>query len=558
MVIVTLDQCLSRLSSEVKNQIMEQHKECNFDEEEDLHTLLSDNNYQKKILSSFMGEKTATFFSLLKKYSMLRPNNHGEEQIPSMEEKIALLLLRQKGIVYKLDEKKHKQSFIIPIEFTETYFELVFQEKKTTSVQQVLSIKKYIYFLIELISTVRTKKSMDSKLMKKEFGSSVNWELLKEFLLTEQLLTKKEDGLYVQEEKCDLFFARSANEIKRKLTRFILWNRLGEPLSCHLLCWSIFTSSNGLSRDKLDKFMIDQKIPPEKLQEALEQLITLDIIIPSNEVIYGTTESSELKPAQQGMEIGILEFLIPVTIDNQAIWIFRSWGEILEWDVMVQFSISISTVTEALKNRENVERLFKTLQSYLPESVVSNWQPTFEDWVEKGSPISIKEQLVFYSLSERLHRNYVVEHWKEWVELTEHGLVIESKCTKQFEKLLSNLSLSVTNSRQEPVPVEEETKEITIISEFPVVSSALPEVERLPKQWFKLTAYEERTKQRIIKQAVVLNLAIQVETIEQEIIKLIPTVITVSNGCHLVKSNEDIHLSMEDIVKIAIIHPLKN
>ncbi|RXI98129.1 hypothetical protein DS745_17435 [Anaerobacillus alkaliphilus] len=559
MVILTIEQCLSQLNIDVKNQIKKQLEEYGAKEEEDLAKLLTNIDFRRNLLSSLSVEESSSYLSILRKYSMYMPTMQGEEQMTPMEEKIALLLLRQKGIAYKLDEKKHKQQYIIPSEFVEAYFENMYHQEYECSNQPSISLKKYVYYLVELLKTLKEtqiKKVVNSDLMT-SVNPSVNWSLLHEFLVSEKLLLESQAGTLVNEQQCEIFFRKSTIEIKKMLTKFILWHGLEESLSCHFLYWIIFSLKGGLERKRVENFITEQGIHPKVLQEVLEQLVILDIVSPYEEIILSTNELYEEVEEAEGMETGVLEFLVPVSISNTAIWIFRSWGTILQWDAMIHFSFTSETVARALEDKHTIDLLKEYLLSYFPENVVTNWHPTLNNWVEKGMPIVKKELLVFYRITEKLHRNYIVEHWKEWYEQTENGFLIEREFVNSFEKLLSKLSLRVlTENRPHDFTNIEDELEITLKDEFPLIGTALPEVERLPKQWFIPTYYEERMVQRILKQAIVLKLSVQIETVEQEIIKLYPLKLILTNGSYSVITKEETIIKIHAISRISIIHPL--
>ncbi|QOY34350.1 hypothetical protein AWH56_016660 [Anaerobacillus isosaccharinicus] len=560
MVIIKLDQCLQELKGEVKQKIIQRQNEfLKDDKRTDLYERLSESDYRKNLLTSLSVIEKKYYNSFLRKYSYYSNENLKEEQTDSIEEKLALLLLRQKGIVYKLDEKIHLQRFIIPIEFVESYFDLTFKYEKIDHYQREMSLKYYLYYLLEIIFLVKEKKiksMLDLKLLGDRYSNFIDWELLIKFLVKEGLLDHTKKELSVIEKNCQLFFRKSSHEIKKVLTTFILSEICENNFTANFIFWILFTFEGGITRNELNHYLkTNHQYSEHTLIKAIEQLKLLNIISINEEIISATVETEALEHVQ-GMEAGILEFLLPVSINNEALWTFRCWGMILKWDVMIHILLTQDTVSRALMEQRDEKEINKCLRWFFSDSVSSSWQRTLNQWLLIGKPIAKKGQLVFYSISEGLHLKYIEEHWSEWLEKTENGVVIEAYLTNDFERLLGKLSLNVITEKNE-VEKKVQSFHLVIKNEYPEASAVLPEVEKLPKQWFILTAYEERTIQRIVKQAIVLQLRIEIETNDKEILKIIPLKVTNNNGSYDIFTNDKKSISLAAISKIAVIHPLQ-
>lgn len=560
MVIIKLDQCLQQLQGEVKQQIIQSQNEfVKGDKRTDLYERLIERDYRKNLLKNLSVIEKKYYNTFLRKYSYYSNENLKEEQIVSIEERLALLLLRQKGIVYKLDEKIHLQPYIIPIEFVESYFDLTFEYEKKDHSQREMSLKYYLYYLLEIIFLIKEKKiksMLELKLLVDRYSNVIDWELLIKFLIKESLLNHTKNKLSVIEKNCQLFFRKSSHEIKRELTTFILSEICENNFTANFIFWTLFSIEEGINRKELYHYLkTNDQYSELTLNKAIDQLKHLDIITINEEIINATMETEALDHVQ-GMEAGVLEFLLPVSINNEALWTFRCWGMILKWDVMIHIVLTQDTVSRALMEQRDKSEINHCLRCVFSDSISSSWQRTLNQWLLISKPIAKKDQLVFYSISESLHLKYIEEHWSEWWEKTQNGVVIESNLTNDFDRLLGKLSLNVITEKNEVEKIVQ-SSHLVIKNEYPEASAVLPEVEKLPKQWFILTAYEERTIQRIVKQAIVLQLRIEIETNDKEILKIIPLKVTNNNGSYDIFTNDKKSISLAAISKIAVIHPLQ-
>ncbi|MFN7250966.1 MAG: hypothetical protein ACK4M9_09265 [Anaerobacillus sp.] len=562
MVIISLEECLNQLQPTVKEKIIQKQNEVMLnDHRNDLRERLSDSEFKKKLLSSLSENEKKYFIESLVKYSFYLNNSSVEEQPTSIEEKLALLLLRQKGIVYKLDDKKHKQQFIVPVEFIETYFQLSFLTEMKQRRPLIYSKKYYLYYLLETICLIKDKviqNVSDLDLLEEKFSNLIKWEWLLDYLVGEGLIKYFNNDLVVINENCQRFFQLPNKEIQKRIMMFILATYYKEnPFTSHLLLWCLFSKEVGINRADITQYAKrHESFCETEFNNVLQKLSILDILsISEDDVIFLADATTD--PGICGMEAGILEFLVPVSINNLTLWTFRCWGKISQWDFMTHITLTKETVSQALIEGRDAGALDYYLQSYLSKDIYSRWKPTLKQWLEEGAPITKKDQLVFYSIPNKLHRKYVEEHWHGWWEQTSNGIVIENSSTDVFEKLLRKLSLNVMIPKKDDCD-QLEKLEVVINNEFPHETTVIPEVARLPKQWFVLTRYEERIIQRIVKQAIVLELWLQVETTENEIIKLLPMRIANKNGTYEIITNEKRRLSLSEIVKLAVIHPLKS
>lgn len=553
MVIVNLHQCLAQLNTEAKHKIVAKLHDLIPGDKRDLETLLFDKNNRIKILSNLSTVEKAHLHKLIKKYSVLIESNYIEEQSSFTEEKLALLLLLQKGVMYKLERKCHQQPYVIPLEFVEAYFELYFQEEEKQEMGR-FSVKTYLFAIIELLAEVKERKIksvLDLKVVKECLSESVRWDILLEFLTDQQLVFRDNKQLLIVHDRCQCFFEQSCNEIKKQVTLFLLFRIMKSPYCALFLFWGIFSKKNGISKGKLIEYGYENR----ELQEVLIQLQLLDIIDHDEDKVQATVEQKDDGANIQAMEVGVLEFLLPITAKPIAFWTFRRWGTIKHWDVMVQIALTLETVRFALKENASSEKLMDYINTYLRKEIVEKWYPTLVGWVEKGQPIVKKDGLTFYSLSEKLHKQFIDKHWSHWHETTVSGIVIEKKFEKEFEKLLQELSVTIRTKIIDGVSEQKLT--IVIEKEFQQLESMLPELQRLPKQWFHMTAFEEKMMLRIIKQAIVLQLSIQIEKTNGVILKVFPVNVHNKNGCYEVLTKQNEVISLATIIKIAIVHPLQ-
>jgi hypothetical protein len=561
VVIISLDECLNQLNHTVREKIiLKQNEVVLNDHRTDLRERLTDNEFKKRLLRNLSENEKKYFIKSLIKYSFYLNNSSVEEQQTSIEEKLALLLLRQKGIVYKLEDKIHKQKFIVPVEFIETYFELTFLTEVKQQRPLLYSKKHYLYYVLETICLIKEKviqNVTDLKLLEEKFSKLIKWEWLLDYLVSEGLIKYINNDLIVINENCQHFFQLPNKEIQKRMTMYVLATYFNEnPFTSHLLIWGLFSKEEGIKRADITQYAKrHESFCETEFNNVLQKLSILDILsISEDDVIFLADATTD--PDVSGMEAGIIEFLVPVSMNNLALWTFRCWGKILQWDYMTHITLTKDTVSQALIDGHNAGDLYSYLQSYFFKDVYNFWQPTLKQWIEEGEPITKKDQLVFYSISNQLHRKYVEGHWHGWCEQTSNGIVIEHSSIEVFEKLLRKLSLKVM------LPKKDDSKQLEIIevvikNEFPDETTVIPEVARLPKQWFMLTEYEERIIQRIVKQAIILQLWVQVETTNKEIIKLLPVKITNNNGTYEIVTNEKKRLNLSEIAKLAVIHPFK-
>lgn len=562
MDIISIEQCLKQINNDVKTKINSKQDELlGMSPFKCLHERLGDREFRKRLLRHLGSKENKYFLSCIKEYSPYLLKRVKEAEVETMDRKLTFLFLRQIGLLYKLDERIHTQAYVIPVEIVESYFELFFkQEKFDIDRKSAPMTRKYMYFLMELIMFLKEqaiKKSQSFERLKERISKKVNWSMLLRFIENVGLVEKRHGKFVVKNMHCDIFFRQSDKEIKHALALFCLNELIKSSLNKSLLIWAIFHQPYEMIKLKqIVQYLEKNNQDVDKdFYEAIEQLLGLEIIaVTEDDVIFCSNDHSG--EHQQGMEVAIGQFLVPVYISNDAMWSFRCWGMFQEWEAMVQVVLSEASFRQALTAGYDLGGLLKFLSEFFPETTIKVWQRSFQQWLKTGQPIVKKGNLTLYFVTEPLHVNYIEEHWSAWWEKTTKGIIIEKEFEGSFEQLLQKLAHNVIEQKTEEVIVPKESFQLSIINEFPEASSVIPEVERLPKQWFKLTAYDEKTMQRIVKQAIVLQICLQIEKTNHEIIKLFPLKLTINNGCYEVNCKDNRKISFKQFKKIAIVHPL--
>lgn len=528
-----------------------------------LHDRLNESEFRKKLLSQLSSKERKYLFSCIQDYSPYLRTVKKEEEVATMEKKLTLLFLRQKGLLFKLDKKKHHQAYVIPVEIVESYFELTFKDQKDRTVHtQPLVTRKYLHYLMELIIFLKKRglKQRESfQLLKEDISTSVNWDMLLQFLEHVGLVERHHGQLIVKNKQCDIFFQQSNQDIKLAIALFCITDFIETSFSQSFLIWAIFHNpSEGVELKQIVQYLNkNNQDVGIGLDQAIEQLIIVEIVYVTEEgsIFFVKEEVGEDKE-QQGMEVTIGQFLVPVYIRNDALWTFRCWGTFQDWDVMIQIGFSELSFRQALLEERQLKSLLRFLTLFLPEITITRWQQSFDQWQKKAQPIVKKQNVTLYSITEPIYINFVEEHWHNWWKKADHGIIIEKQLELSFEDFLEKLELKVIAEKfEETIPKEQLL--LSIINEFPEASSIIPEVEKLPKQWFALTFYDEKTMQRIAKQAIVLKLSLHIEINNQEMIKLFPLKLEVNHGCYEIICQDTKKFSLRQIKKIAIVHPLE-
>ncbi|WNF35577.1 hypothetical protein RJD24_14060 [Bacillaceae bacterium IKA-2] len=564
MDIVTIEQCLQQLNSDVKTKIINKQDEllgvwaikC-------LHERLNESEFRKKLISQLSSKERKYLFSCIQDYSPYLKTVKKEEEVATIEKKLTLLFLRQKGLLFKLDEKKHYQAYVIPVEIVESYFELTFKDQKDRTVHtQPLATRKYLYYLMELIIFLKTrglKQPESFQLLKEEISTCVNWDMLLRFLEHVGLVESHQGEYVVKNKQCDIFFQQSNQDIKLALAIFCITDFIETSFSKSFLIWVLFHNlGEGVALKQIVQYLNKNNQDVDiGFDRVIEQLIIVEIVYVTEMgiVFFANEEVGEVKK-QQGMEVTIGQFLVPVYIRNDALWTFRCWGTFQDWDLMIQIGFSEASFRHAILEERQLESLLRFLTIFLPEITITRWKQTFEQWQKKAQPIVKKQNVTLYLITEAIYINFVEEHWHNWWKKADHGIIIEKQFELSFEDLLEKLELNVITEKFE-VTKPKERLLLSIINEFPKLNSIIPEVEKLPKQWFTLTFYDEKTMQRIAKQAIVLKLSLQIEIDDQEIIKLFPLKLSVNNGCYEISCQDTKKFSLRQIKKIAIVHPIQ-
>lgn len=564
MDIVSIEQCLKQLNNDVKVKISNNQDEfVGFWPVECLHERLNDKEFRKKLLSQLSSKENKYLLSCIQEYSPYLNRVKKEEVVVTTEKKLGLLFLRQKGLLFKLDEKTHHQAYVIPVEIVDSYFELTTMDQKVRIGDIApLPTRKYLYYLMELIIFLKErglKRRESFQMLKDEISTNLNWDMLFQFLEHVGLVEKHHGQIVVKTKQCDLFFQQSNQDIKLALALFCLNDFIETSFSRSFLIWAIFHDpGKGVELKQITQYLNKNNQNVDSgLDRAIEQLIVVEIVtVTKDGIIFCANEQVGVDNVQQGMEVAIGQLLVPVYISNEALWTFRCWGMIQEWDVMVQIGFSELTFRQALLDERQLEDLIRFLGHFLPETTITRWQQSFQQWQKKAQPIVKKQNITLYLITEPIYINFVKEHWHKWWEKADNGIIIERQFEGLFENLFEKLEINIIAEKfEEAIPKKQ--FQLSIINEYPEASSVIPEVDKLPKQWFTLTFYDEKTMQRIIKQAIVLQLSMQIEIDNQEIIKLFPLKLSVNNGCYEINCKDKKKFSFRQIKKIAIIHPLE-
>ena len=565
MVIVKITQCLKELNDEVKKKIKEKQDELLSTETfATLEERLESPQFREKLLKTLTNVEKKYFITFIRKYSIYHENGGKEEQLASSEEKLALLLLRQKGLLFEVETRNQHQRYVIPIEVVQSYIELTVTKDENTLIDQdVVSTKQYLHILIEVLLFIKEEKikkaSQLDSFTDRISLTSIDGELLINYLVHERLLKKTNGGYIVLDENCDQFFKRKNKDIQQSLTLFIATHYLKD---FYIVFYIVNCFRKGsITIEEIQNFVTQYgQESIANVNEFIEQLTLLNIITKSTEgvIVVQNEEDDYYKQDQkQGMVVGKCEFLIPAYVDNEALWIFRCWGEIVQWEAMVHISFKRETILNALTMNRDVQKLFDHLEKFIAKVEVSAFEETVKKWLEHGRPIKKKTKLTFYEVSEKLHVKYIEQHWQHWWAKSDSGITIEKEFEAKFEQLLQKCSVTVVmadNKEHELQP----PSPITVNNSFPYFGDVFPEVEKLPKQWFSLTAYEEKALQRIIKQAIILKIPIEVKDKNEDIIIVHPLKIQIENGSYTVLGQDNKSVSLQQIKKLAIVHPLKN
>lgn len=563
MDIVSIEQCLKQLNNDVKTKIISKQDEllggwpvrC-------LHERLNESEFRKKLLSQLSSKEWQYLFSCIQDSSPYLGKSEKEREVVTLEKKLTLLFLRQKGLLFKLNALPHHQAYVVPLEIVESYFELTFKHKKVPiSDYQPLATRKYLYYLMELIIFLKERalnKRESFQILKEQISNSVNWEMLLQFLEHVGLVEKHHGQFVVKNKQCDSFFQQSNQDSRLALAIFCLNGFIETSFSRSFLIWAIFHApGEGVELKQISQYLKKNNQDDDiDLDQAIEQLIIIEIVHVKDGIVFCTNDQVGEDKEQQGMEVTVGQFLVPVYISNEALWTFRCWGKIHEWDVLVQIGFTELTFRQALLDGRQLKHLMRFLTLFLPETTINRWQHSFEQWQIKAQPIVKRKNVTLYLVTEPIYLNYIEEHWHNWWEKADNGIIIEQHSERLFEDLLEKLELKVIAEKiEEGIPKEPFL--VSVINEFPEASSVIPEVEKLPKQWFTLTFYDEKTIQRMIKQAIVLQLSIQIEIDNQKIFKLFPLKLSVNKGRYVIGCEDSKKIYFEQINKIAIVHPLE-
>ena len=560
MVIVKFSQCLNELNEEVKKKIIEKQDELFSTELNSLEERFRCAEFRKKLLKNLSDIEKKYFITFLRKYSLYNENSRKEEQSVSTEEKLALLLLRQKGLLFEVKKQNQNQRFVMPAEITESFLELYFNKREETSNDAFsVSTKQYLYLLIELLLFINNKKINKTSALErfdKHLSTSVNSALLLKYLEYERLVKKMNGQYIILDENCDQFFQRANKDIKQSLTFFILNDYLKDVFIVFFLLYRFRKGS--ISIEEIENIITKQSQENmDTVYKVIEQLTSLDIVTKTREDIIVSLSDELLEEDKKiSMVAGKCDFLIPVYIDNETLWNFRCWGEFVHWEAMVHVTFKPETVANGLKMKRDIQKLINHLEKFIAKADVLAFEGAIGKWLEYGRPIIKKTNVTFYSITENLHIKYVEQHWHHWWALCEAGITIEKEMETKFELLLQKCSLTVVEHKKEQDKQQRDSL-ITIENLYPEFASVFPEIEKLPEQWFSLTAYDERTLQRIIKQAIILQIPIEVQIGQQEIIKMYPLKMHIDKGCYVVFGRNNNNIRLQQISKLAIVHPLK-
>ncbi|MCD8502757.1 MAG: hypothetical protein LRY71_15190 [Bacillaceae bacterium] len=420
--------------------------------------------------------------------------------------------------------------------------------------------KTYLFLLFTIIRLVEEKTIRSNEQLEKYLLEKVNHydqtllHLLLSFLVEEKIVVKVNKKLLICYERCSEVIGGNTIPLEMRLAYYVCYANLTANFSSLFLAFIVSTyNDQQFCVSDLNTYLTKSKQAPKELvlANALNQLNSSGLVVKENETVY--TISHETIDALSGVQISPFEILVPVFAHNRDLWTFMTWGDLGEWESMIHFTFSTQSFARALKNEQTLSQLIECLEKYFPKDTINDWKELFAEWVKKVTPIKKKTNMTFFPLADHLQKQLIKKQWSLWAIWAEEGIVIESINEVQFEKLLTDLGLQTSNEAIKKEKVEKQ--EINISNEIPSLNEGLSELDHIPKQWFHLTSYEERTRLRVVKQAILLQVFLQLE-IGNEVDVLQPVKLEVANGHYTIVSKEGRKVSLDKVKRIAMIHPI--
>lgn len=558
MVIVKLEKCIKQLNNEIKDQIIQKQTELlNDDEMLTLEERLENPQFRIKLLEHLTYIEKKYFIIFIKKFG-LYDEGIKEEQIISTEEKLALLLLQQKGLIFQVKKHNQNTSYVIPIEVIESFLLLQLQKKEIDIPKnEHRPQKRYIYYLTELMMFIKNNKKFTKAQFNKfneNLAPNVNLQPLLKYLQTEGAVS---DQFLVSNENTEKLFKRNNHDLKQSLALFLLNHHLKDRFSILVVVTLLLRSQRPISINQLADFIM-KYIPINKtlLNEAINVLVSFEIISRVNDCLFQINDEIDSVHVHKGLSIGLNEILVPVYIRNDLLWNLRMWGHFSNWEEMVHISFQQETVINAFKMNGCMQQLFNCLNLILQKNEANDLFGTIETWIDRNRPVIKKQALTFYTITEKLHLKFIEEHWPHWWDQANSGIIINEDMAFEFESMIRKISVEIIDEKNKTACIISENNKFNIISKYPVVTKEIPEIVNIPKQWFRLTTYDEKTLNRIIKQAIVLNLPVQLQFSNEEIIMFYPKKVTIEQGLYFVYSQENIKYSFSCVSKASIVNPI--
>lgn len=559
MVIVKLQNCLEQLSETTQYKIIEQLEVETHVNNNHLMKLLSDEHQRKTFIKKLNKTERQYISVFLQKYSpFLFENDKQHEANVTSDERIASLSLRQKGLKFKL--MNHNQPFIIPLEIARTFVHLRLKKLIGQKAEDIGQTKPYLCFIFRILETTIERKikkivQLEDVIHERTQKDKLSISMIISFLVEEGILVIKKDIVTISQQAVHRLFDDPAITIEEKLTFFIGYKLLNDRLlSLYISCLINKRSSEKFLLTDMIKLLKyeNSSLSITSLYELIKQLQLLGLAVSDEQYIqsFQTVVDENI----EGIQVSPFEILIPVFSPNQDLWMFHKWGEIIQWDLMVHIKFSKKTFARALNGEETSGDLIRCLKRYFQDDVVGQWNVVFKEWEKEVKPIEKKQGLTFYPITEVIHQELIQKQWSSWIIRTVEGIIIESSIEKEFDALLKTLAIQVRENKG-VLKNRDLNDNILIVDEFPNITEVFPGLNKVPKQWFSLTKYEEHTKQRIVKQAIILQLSLHVELHNKEVKKVFPVKLEVCNGNYKLILVNHKQLSLEKINRIAIANP---
>lgn len=525
----------------------------------DIHKL-KDDSYRKNVVNALNQTEHKQLIQFLNMYPpfLVNFNNLKEQkQLLSSLEKITVNKFRQHGLMFKLQE--HDQGYLVPFDIAEDLVLVEIEELSQKNKTNTAKDKTYLYLIFLMIQFVHEKSLTSMQALEELMYEKTSYHLeiissLCSFLVEEEIVKVEHKKLTICDNKYYEVFIESSIPIELRLIYFISFTKSKAPYPSLYLAFLLTKySEKKYCLCEVTVYLIEnQSLTKTTISDILKLLELVDLVRIEDGTIQGIDHQS--LETFNGIQISPFEIMVPVFTNNKDLWMLLSWGDVSQWESMIHITFSVESFTRALKYGRTLEQLIHCLGKYFPEDTIFQWKAIFNEWVKMATPIQKKSNITFYPLTDNLRKESIKNKWTLWAMWVEEGVLIDSMNEPQFEKKLKEIGIPVSEEKFRSKR-NIKNKGIKINREIPSLNEAFPELNFIPKQWFHLTSYEERTRLRIIKQAIVLQLCVQLE-VDQKMEVLQPTKVEVENGNYTVVTNDCSIVPLEKVKRIAIIHPI--